>query len=106
VVLASLVAASPALAEDDWLGEDKPKHAIISGTLAGGVSMVTLTQTRSRFTPYLLGGGFALGLGVAKEGWDAAGHGTASYRDLAWDVIGTAVGLGLTLAVDLLVGRD
>ncbi len=106
MVAAALAHAGRAHAEDEWLGDDKPKHALISGTLAGGVSLVTLTQTRSRFTPYVVGGGLALGLGVAKEGWDAAGHGTASYRDLTWDVLGTAIGLGLTLAVDLLVGRD
>jgi putative lipoprotein len=47
-----------------------------------------------------LGGGFGFGLGVAKEIYDATGHGDPSLRDLTWDVIGCAFGVGVSLLLD------
>ncbi len=38
---------------------------------------------------------------MGKEALDAAGYGQPSWRDLTWDVAGTAVGLGLALVVHL-----
>lgn len=49
------------------------------------------------------GASLALSAGVAKELYDATGAGTASWKDLAWDAAGTLVGVGLALAVDLLI---
>lgn len=106
ILLAVVLAPPAARAEDEWLGADKVSHAVVSGSIAGGVTCLALTQTRGRFAPYLVGGGVALGLGLGKEGYDALGGGTASMRDLTWDVVGAAVGLGLALVLDLALGRD
>lgn len=46
-----------------------------------------------------------LGLGVGKELADACGLGRPSVRDLAWDLVGTLVGLGIALGVDGLVRK-
>jgi hypothetical protein len=34
-----------------------------------------------------------MGAGVAKELWDLSGRGDPSWKDLAWDGVGTAAGL-------------
>jgi hypothetical protein len=54
----------------------------------------------------LAGAGLALSAGVAKELWDLSGHGDPSWKDLAWDGMGTGVGVGLALGVDLLLFRQ
>ncbi len=106
IALAVVLATPVARAEDEWFASDKVNHAVVSGSIAGGVGCIGLTQTRGRFTPYLVGGGVALGLGLGKEGYDALGGGSASLRDVTWDVVGAAVGLGLALVMDLALGRD
>ena len=45
----------------------------------------------------------ALGAGVGKELWDLNGPGDASWRDLTWDVIGTATGVLVASGVDWLI---
>ena len=52
------------------------------------------------------GASFSLSLGIGKEAYDAAGGGDPSFRDFTWDVIGTAVGVGIALLIDLAVGSD
>lgn len=47
----------------------------------------------------LLGAGISLGAGVTKELLDLGGMGHASWRDLAWDVVGTGVGLALSWGI-------
>lgn len=104
VFLASLSTAARARADDDpWFGRDKVLHFSISALLAGGAYTVTATQSRSRFVPLLVGGGVALAAGAAKEGVDALGFGTASWKDFAWDAAGTIVGLGIAWSLDLLL---
>jgi putative lipoprotein len=106
--LAALLAVpAPALAADPdpWFGRDKALHfgasALIAGGGYAGASLVT-DDSRARLA---VGGGLALGAGVAKELWDDSGHGDASVRDLTWDVVGTATGLAVAAAIDWLVGR-
>jgi uncharacterized protein YfiM (DUF2279 family) len=52
-----------------------------------------------------LGTGAALGLGagVAKELFDLHTGGDPSWRDLAWDALGTATGLLVAYLVDLYI---
>lgn len=95
--------ASPGLASgDDWFGQDKALHYGLSVGLAGagyagGALLFEAPEAR-----WLSGAGVALGAGVAKELYDA-GRGTYfSFKDLTWDVLGTATGLGLSWAVDRL----
>jgi putative lipoprotein len=54
----------------------------------------------------LAGATLSLSAGVAKELWDLSGRGDPSLKDLAWDGIGTGVGVALAAAVDIWLIRD
>ncbi|WP_199243170.1 hypothetical protein [Vitiosangium sp. GDMCC 1.1324] len=87
---------------DDWFGRDKALHYSVSAGLAGagyagGALLFEAPEAR-----WLTGAGVALGAGVAKELYDAARGSFFSVKDLTWDVLGTATGLGLSWAVDRL----
>ncbi len=49
----------------------------------------------------VFGAGAGILAGAGKELLDLAGFGDPSWRDFAWDVIGTIVGVGLAVAVDV-----
>jgi putative lipoprotein len=88
--------------QDDWFGQDKALHFGVSAGLAGagytgGALLFEAPEAR-----WLTGAGVALGAGIGKELYDA-GRGTFfSFKDLTWDVVGTATGLGLSWAIDRL----
>jgi putative lipoprotein len=106
LIVAAHVWTSRAHAEDDpWLAKDKALHFGVSAALSAsgyGVSSIWLEHPGFRC---LAGGGFALGVGAAKEAWDAAGHGDPSIRDFTWDVVGAVTGVALALGVDLTLRR-
>ena len=89
--------------EDAWFGRDKALHFGASAVIAGSGYAVGTALFDGRLAPALLGGSVALAAGAAKEGRDALGYGNASWRDFAWDAIGTAFGVGVALGIDLLV---
>lgn len=94
----------PALAEDSWTGPDKVLHLGVSAAIASagyGTSSLWLDRP-GRFA---VGGGIALGAGVAKELWDLSGGGDPSWKDLAADVAGTVLGLAVAFAVDALIAH-
>src|SRR5579862_4942747 len=70
---------------DPWFGLDKVQH-FAAGTVlgAGGYGAAALASDSTR-TRIVVGLGAALGAGAAKELYDRAGHGDASWRDFAWD---------------------
>ncbi|MCY1080528.1 YfiM family protein [Archangium lansingense] len=87
---------------DDWFGQDKALHFSVSAGLAGagyagGALLFDAPEAR-----WLSGAGVALGAGLAKEVYDAGRGSFFSFKDLAWDVLGTATGLTLSWAVDRL----
>ena len=89
VAVVGLFAAPARAADPDpWLAADKWQHFGISSALAAG--------------GYGVG---ALTAGVGKELWDLGGGGTPSWRDLTWDVAGTATGLLTAWLVDVAVQR-
>jgi putative lipoprotein len=93
--------APPAPADPDpWLGRDKALHfaacATISGAAYGFGALVT-PDVRLRV---VFGAGAGILAGAGKELLDLAGLGDPSWRDFAWDVIGTVVGVGLAVALD------
>ena len=109
-VLFVLSAAVPARAAsgDEWLGEDKAKHFAACFTLAGagyGGGALLFEEPGAR---WLTGAGLAMGAGLGKELYDSRRGGTGfSLKDLAWDAVGTATGLGVAYLVDRLVfGRN
>ena len=89
--------------EDPWFGEDKAKHFGASAVLAIGGYTLGAVVFDDRSSSLALGGGIALSAGIGKEIYDAAGYGTASERDLVWDLAGTATGLGLAWLFDRVV---
>lgn len=91
--------------EDPWLARDKAQHFGVSIALGasgyGGAAMVV----KPRWQRALIGGAFAISVGGAKELYDLAGHGDPSWRDFTWDLVGSAVGVGLGYLIDLTVAH-
>jgi putative lipoprotein len=107
-MLATVLASSSARAQqapdpDPWFGKDKALHFSVSAILAGGGYAFGAAAFESRAGALALGGGVALAAGTAKELADLAGMGDPSWKDFAWDVAGTIVGLAIAWSVDLLV---
>ncbi|WP_198316266.1 YfiM family protein [Cystobacter fuscus] len=87
---------------DPWLSSDKAAHFGVSAGLAvagyaGGAFLFAAPEAR-----WLTGAGLSLGVGVAKEFFDAGRGSIFSWKDLTWDVLGMATGLTLSWAVDRL----
>lgn len=105
LLLASIFPAPARAADPDpWFGKDKVLHFGVSAGIAAGAYGVAATQFDARYPRLLIGGGVALAAGAGKELFDLAGFGDPSWRDFTWDVIGTAVGLGLAWGLDLVIG--
>jgi putative lipoprotein len=103
---AMLVAPGARAADPDpWFGRDKALHFGASALLASGGYGAAALVTDDRRARLVVGGSFAFSLGVAKELWDLAGHGDASWRDLTWDAVGTVTGLAVAAALDWTIGR-
>ncbi|HEX5660247.1 MAG TPA: hypothetical protein VFX59_23795 [Polyangiales bacterium] len=94
-----LCLAAPAHA-DDWWGRDKSLHFGISIVLGAGGYAGSAPLVRPRWARAAIGGGFAVGVGGAKELWDIR-HGDPSWRDFTWDVAGSAVGVTVSSLLDL-----
>jgi putative lipoprotein len=109
LLLAGTLVATGAAAADDtdrWLGPDKALHFGVSvGLAAGGYGASALVLERP-WERALVGGSFSLTLGAGKELYDLSGHGDPSWKDFTWDVVGTAVGLGIALLVDAALSKD
>lgn len=106
VLWSLLVAANPVKADEDpWLARDKGLHFGVSAAASAsayGLSAIWLERPVLRA---VAGFSFALSLGLAKEGWDAMGHGHASLRDGTFDVVGSLAGAAIAWAVDRGVAR-
>ncbi len=98
-------AADPPLDPDPWFGKDKLLHFGVSAAISAGGYGVGKAAFGGYAGPAILGSSLALAAGGAKELIDLAGYGDPSWRDLAWDVIGTAVGTGICLSIDAIVHR-
>ncbi|WP_437965789.1 hypothetical protein WMF04_40130 [Sorangium sp. So ce260] len=94
-------AFAPLRDPDPWFGDDKARHFCASIALAGGGYALGALATDDTHGRMALGAAVALGAGLAKEAFDAAGHGTPSFRDLVWDALGTSAGLALSVWFDL-----
>ncbi len=75
------------------------------GLAAGGYGASALLL-EPRWQRAVAGGTFSLALGGGKELYDLSGHGDPSLKDFTWDVVGTAVGLGVALLVDAALSSD
>lgn len=88
---------------DDWFGQDKALHYGVSVGLAGAGYAGGALLFEEPEARWLTGAGVALGAGLAKELYDAGRGSFFSYKDLTWDVLGTATGLVLSWAIDRLL---
>jgi putative lipoprotein len=104
VVTAALLVAPAssrtAHARDDLFGRDEALHFAVSAGIALGGYGGTALVTEQRPPRLLVGGGLALFAGIAKELADRHTGGDPSWRDLGWDVVGTATGLTLAYTID------
>ncbi len=96
--------AQHAAAQDSWWGADKALHFSVSVGLTGGGYALAVPLVEAPWARATLGASFSLTLGVAKELYDSTGAGDASWRDLTWDVVGTATGALFSLGVEWLIG--
>ena len=97
------LAAPPAVDPDPWWGKDKALHFGLSAGVAGagyGLSALGTEDIRVRVA---FGAGAGIVVGAAKELFDLAGLGHPSWKDFTWDVIGTALGVGISVSIDLIV---
>lgn len=102
VLLWSGVAAAQ-VDPDPWLAPDKALHFSVSAGLAGLGYGGAALFTENRPARLAIGAGFALSAGIAKELADLAGLGSPSWKDFAWDVAGTAVGVLVSWLLDCFV---
>lgn len=88
---------------DPWLGRDKALHFGASFGIATGGYGAAALMGEGTTVRLGMGAGLALGAGVGKELLDLAGFGHPSWRDLAWNVLGTASGLLFAWTIDRLL---
>jgi putative lipoprotein len=106
VGMTALAGATARAADPDpWFGRDKALHFGATALIASDGYFGTALATDDRPVRLAVGGGLALVAGVGKELWDLSGRGDASWRDLTWDVVGTATGLAVAAAIDWTLGR-
>ncbi len=111
VVVSLGLCAAPASARaadaDPWIARDKALHFDASAGIAAAAYAVSAAWiVDARWKALALSGGVTLAAGAGKELVDATGvlGGDPSWKDFAWDVIGTAAGLALACGMDLLLG--
>ena len=104
LVAPALSARAPARVDPDpWWGPDKALHFGATAALAAGGYVAGALAFDDYLGPAALGSGLALGAGIAKELLDLAGIGDPSWKDLTWDLIGTAAGVGVALSIHVAV---
>ncbi|MBI4957114.1 MAG: hypothetical protein HY908_34180 [Myxococcales bacterium] len=94
------VAALALGADDSFSGDDKAQHfglGFALGSLGYGLARLALDDFASAAG---VTAGVVLGLGALKEGVDAAGLGTPSWKDFLWGAVGGSLGLGLAVTFD------
>ena len=109
--LAAALLLAPAAAQaappdpDPWFGPDKTAHFTLSTFIAAGGYGTTAIFDDRLATRVAFGAGLGIVVGAGKELWDLAGHGNPSWKDFTWDVIGTCVGVGIALTIDVATRR-
>lgn len=101
-LLIALTCSTAASAEDQLFGADKALHFSASAAIAGGAYAGAALLGQPVEARLATACGLSLFAGVAKELLDSQGFGSPSPLDLAWDVVGTAVGVAIAWAIDRL----
>jgi putative lipoprotein len=104
---AALVLGSARAEQDAWFGRDKALHFGVSVALGASGYAASSLVLDERWQRAAAGGALSVSIGAGKELYDATSSGDASWKDFAWDVAGTAVGVGIAWLIDLaLAGSD
>lgn len=93
-------AAEPDPSADPFFGVDKVLHFSAGFGLAAVGYGIGVAALDDRWAGVALGGGLGVGLTGLKEGLDAGGLGTPSWKDFVWGLAGTALGLGVSVTFD------
>jgi putative lipoprotein len=106
-VLVTILSPPPARAQeaDPWFARDKALHFGVSAGITVGAYAGACLATDHRPTRRAAAIIVGFGAGMTKEVWDLFGPGDASWRDLAWDAIGTATGVLVAAGIDWLYQR-
>lgn len=102
VLAGALVVPRPARA-DAGLRRDDRLHLGVSAAIAAGGYALSAPLVEPPWARASIGASLALLAGIAKELRDLAGYGDPQWRDLGFDVLGTATGVLFAWAVDRLV---
>lgn len=103
VTVMLLCFVSQAHAEDRWWARDKALHFGVSGALAAGGYGASSLVFDERWQRAGVGASVALTAGIAKEAYDEIDYGGASYKDMVFDVAGTALGIATAWLVDFAI---
>jgi putative lipoprotein len=99
-----LTASAPSFAQspepDPWSGGDKALHFTAGLAIGVGGYALGAAALDSRWAGVALGLGLAASIGGAKEGIDATGVGDPSLEDFVWDLVGGALGVGVSVTFD------
>ena len=72
------------ITNDAWTGVDKNKHFVVGAAVGSSVTLVTKKPNYGVLTGAVVA--------LAKEAYDAQGHGTCSMQDAAVTILGAAAG--------------
>jgi putative lipoprotein len=100
-VCAPAVARAAPPDPDPWFAPDKALHFAACGAVAGGAYGLSALHVRPIPARIAIGGAAGLTVGALKEVLDLQGLGHPSWKDVAWDVLGTAVGVGIAVTIDV-----
>lgn len=85
---------------DAWWSPDKGLHFAVSTGLGATLSLTALPWIDSRAERFAWAVAAAVGVGLAKELLDTWTGGSASFRDLAWDLAGAVTGAVIGFLLD------
>jgi len=70
---------------------DKVEHFGAGALISGTTQIIAYSITQNRGKSMLIGFGTGVAAGIAKELYDATGHGCPSFRDAFWTSVGAGV---------------
>jgi putative lipoprotein len=102
LIIIFLAPLSQAENKDRWFAKDKYEHFVLSTFYSAGTTFIAHRHfDLNKNKAPVVGFGFTVSLGAAKEVFDATSHkGTPSGKDFLWDIAGALAGafaVGLTL---------
>jgi uncharacterized protein YfiM (DUF2279 family) len=95
-ILTILLVTLSLSAEPLYLQEDKQKHIVGSMAISATATGLARHYGSNKIESFAIGVATALLVGIAKERYDGAGHGTQDVQDIYADGIGGVVGSAIS----------